>query len=92
MPPKEVTSGPSSTAIIPTSYKVASATLSFVAKAADPLDPLVADNWQQLDKGESKGPRDANVGQVLFDYNVSITQKYVSGNLFWKSNRSCSIT
>lgn len=75
MPPEEVTSGSSSTAIIPTVYKATSATLSFVAKAADPLDPLLADNWQLLDKVPSKGHRNANVGLVVFDYNVSITQK-----------------
>lgn len=61
--------------MLPTVYKAPSATLSFVAKAADPLDPLLADNWQLLDKVQSKGHRNANVGPVVFDYSISITQK-----------------
>ena len=72
MPPKPVTKGPSSTATLPTCYQVSLALLSYVPKGQG-LDPLQDESWTTLQS--VGGPKDANVGPVIFDYSVRITQK-----------------
>ncbi|KAL8716846.1 MAG: hypothetical protein Q9225_005861 [Loekoesia sp. 1 TL-2023] len=81
-----VASGIASTAAVPKSYTARSAIMSFRCSGDDLQDP---NSWRTLERLVGKDiPLDANVGPVVFDYDLAITQKTKATRckLIWKTN------